>query len=142
MLISKDKEILTTVFGEPSGVLFPFEYAWEIHQKFPGLIERMVHTHPHGATFLSEEDRTTLKAWTTTFYPSRIYMEVICPTNSGLFRKLFWYVLEGLEHWKKGGKKGERTMELLEAELSTERLRWEPPWVNQIIKYSYELKEK
>jgi len=152
MLITQKHFPLITVFGKSASVDFPVEYAMETNKKFPGLIRRMVHTHPEGAAFLSEEDRTTLKAWTFALAPHKIVMEVICfidliPVNkelkqntiikkSFLFRKMFWYELELFEDWKllKGAP---RHIKLLESDLTGHK---HPDWVKSILELSY-LKE-
>ncbi|MFA5398311.1 MAG: hypothetical protein WC346_20025 [Methanogenium sp.] len=135
MLITKKGFSLTTIFGEPAMVNFPVEYAMEIQRKFPGLIRRMVHTHPAGCNWMSEEDRTTLKAWTMAFAPYPITMEVICQTGKDFFRRLYWYELEPLEKWLKGDKKNPREFKLLEADASDTK---QPDWVKEILKFSYE----
>lgn len=136
MLITKKHFPLVTVFGERARVVFPFEYALEVHKKFPGLIRRMVHTHPDGMTFLSEEDRTTLKAWTIAFSPNFICMEVICRNGKKFFRKMFYYTMESLEDWIARGKEGERKMVLQEQDLSQGK---QPRWVEDILYFSYEM---
>ena len=153
MLITQKHFPLITVFGKSASVDFPVEYAMETNKKFPGLIRRMVHTHPEGAAFLSEEDRTTLKAWTFALAPHKIVMEVICfidliPVNkelkqntiikkSFLFRKMFWYELESLETWLQGDRSKPREMKLLENDLTGHK---HPDWVKSILELSY-LKE-
>ena len=138
MLVTKKHFPLITIFGEPASVDFPVEYALKVHKRFPGLIRRMVHTHPEGMTFLSEEDRTTLKAWTMAFSPHVICMEVICYLDSQkrptLYRKMFWYELEGLHQWRAGEKNKPREMKLLDSDLTGHK---HPRWVKDIIKFSY-----
>ena len=145
MLITQKHFPLITVFGSGALVDFPVEYAIETNKKFPGLIRRMVHTHPDGCTFLSEEDRTTLKAWTIALAPHRIIMEVICyffdpvkkQASNTLFRKMFWYELESLETWLQGDRSKPREMKLLENDLTGHK---HPDWVKSILELSY-LKE-
>jgi len=136
MLISEDGSPLITIFGETARVDFPIEYAMEVHQRFPGLIKIMTHTHPKGMTDMSEEDRTTLKAWTYAFSPYPIYMDVVCYKGKrNLSRKRFWYEIESLKQWRKGGRKKPRKMTLCEMDLSEERAYW----MRTITYLSYEL---
>jgi len=138
MLVTRKNFSLITVFGEYARVLFPVEYALEVHKRHPGLVARMVHTHPDGMTFLSEEDRTTLKAWTMAFAPYNIYMEVICKSLNAdkpkIFRKAYWYELEPLKTWLLTDRKNPRTMELKEIDLSSDCTF---KWVRKILKFSY-----
>ena len=133
MLVTNKNFPLITVFGHGADVLFPQEYGWEIHKQYPGLIRRMVHTHPAGAAFLSEEDRTTLKAWTMAFAPHFIAMEVLCPNGKHLFRKMWWYQMMTLEEWLKTDRSKPREMKLMESDLSGQK---NPDWVHDIIKFS------
>jgi hypothetical protein len=137
MLISRDGAPLITIFGEPAGVDFPVEYAMEVHQRFPGLIKTMAHTHPRDMTEMSEEDRTTLKAWTCTFSPYPIYMDVVCYVGKrGTSRKRYWYDIESLKQWRKGSRKKPRKMTLRQMDLSEERAHW----IRTITYLSYDLR--
>lgn len=134
MLITEKHFPLITVFGGPAEVDFPVEYAMDIHKKFPGLIKRMVHTHLDGCTWMSEEDRTTLKAWTMALAPYRIIMEVICyEKRPNIFRKMFWYELESLDIWLKGNREKPRKLKLFESDLTNSHY---PKWVKEILKLS------
>lgn len=140
MLITEKHFPLITVFGSTGLVDFPVEYAMEVHKRFPGLIRRMVHTHPDEFVFLSEEDRTTLKAWTIAMSPYKICMEVICrsyvmpiKTKDKLFRKMYFYMLEPLEDWLAGDRSKPREFKLFQNDLTGCD---HPEWVKEIVKLS------
>ena len=133
MVISKDGFPLATAFGSPGLVVFPQEYMWETHKRFPGLLQVMAHTHPFGLTELSEEDRTTLKAWTFAIYPYAIAMDVICKTLTGISHKRYWYDIESREDWIARGKQGERQMMLKQTDLSGISM---TTWVHEILRLS------
>ena len=136
MLIGKNNIPLVTYFGDVVTTDFHFfDYARDVNGRFPGLIERMVHTHPKGAKFISEEDRTTLKAWTMAFAPYPIILEVICEDfGGGIFRSEYWYELEPLGLWLLGDKSKARKMELRSNKIKQDH----PDWVNSIMYLSSE----
>lgn len=131
---------IATVIGQGASVEFPFEFFYNYHKKARVKTIRLVHTHPAGATFMSEEDRTTLKAWTMAFAPIPVFMEVITLVdNNGVFWGKWWYMSETFDEWKNRGKEGERRMRLLSHSdlkknvLDKERV---PYWVRKLIELS------
>lgn len=128
-----DKGIpLIYILGSPARVEFPFEFAWELHQRFPGIIRHMVHTHPDGITDLSEEDRTTLKAWTFAFAPDPITLDVVCRTPNGISHKRYSYVVETKESWEGRGKESPRKSILELTDLTLEA----PIWIHNLLTLS------
>ena len=124
MVISNKGFPLCTVFGSAARVDFPEEYIWNTHKRYPGLIKIMAHSHPDGMNFMSEEDRTTLKAWTMALAPYTIYFDIVCYDNHDIKRKRYWYTLESLNEWVKRGKKGEREMRLQTMDMTGEYADW------------------
>lgn len=114
-VLTKDEYSLITIFGQPGSVEFPTEYIWETHRRFPGLIKYLVHTHPVGITDMSEEDRTTLKAWTIALSPHPVALDVIAETTDGNFSyKRYYYILEPLDSWLARDKQSPRVFQLVE----------------------------
>ncbi len=57
------------VIGSLNNVEFPFSIIWEWHKSFPGYITEAIHLHPPECSWLSTEDKTSLKGWTLAFTP-------------------------------------------------------------------------
>lgn len=118
---------LTVVLGEAASVVFPDKLIWKFHYTRPGYIKYFVHTHPPGMPLMSEEDRTTLKAWTQAMAPHELNFLVVSVKGPGITIVNNWYKIEDLEVWRSLGKKGERKMELFRESLELidfEKLDW------------------
>lgn len=112
MVLDKDSFPIVTVIGEPAVVHFPFEQIYDFHkQRNMGQIW-MVHSHPAGATFLSREDQTTLRAWQMGLSPTQVRMMVVTPDRGRIYTGVWWYEFETYKQWVDHGKKGARKMEL------------------------------
>jgi len=117
---------LMTVFGEPAHVDFPGEYIWELHKRKPGLVAILAHTHPNGFTSMSEEDRTTLKAWTIALSPYPVFMDVICwESKEQKSHTRYWFDIESLEEWKSKHKSKQRWFQLRTKEVKRRRGDWD-----------------
>lgn len=138
MVISSRGFPLCTVFGSTTQVQFPDTYMWGIHKRFPGLLKIMAHSHPNNIPLMSEEDRTTLKAWTIALSPYPIYMEVVSYVNDILSRMRYWYEIESLEEWCRQGKIGERKMKLREMDMSSEYA----DWIKTMMAFTYKLESE
>jgi len=114
MVLNEKLIPLTIVLGEPASVVFPDEFIWKFHYAKPGYVKYFVHTHPPGMTEMSEEDRTTLKAWSYAFLPYKLHFWVVCqqePNDVSIME--YQYKIETLEEWRKRGKEGERKTDLI-----------------------------
>jgi len=142
MVVGQDNIVLHTTFGKYSKMAFPEEYIRAHHERFPGLIRLMAHTHPPGMNYLSKEDRMSLKAWTYAHSPYPIFMEVICRVGGGIFRGRYWYHLEPLLDWEERKRKLERYKIVPKREIHFHECDISdciPTWVEQILMLSEEL---
>ena len=137
MVVSNKGFPLMTVFGSAVRVDFPADYIWETHKRFPGLVKILVHSHPNGMPTMSEEDRTTLKAWTYAFSPHPIYMEVVSSMGDWVSRRRYHYKLESLKSWQDRGKQGTRQVALHEADISDVY----ENWIRTLMVYTNKLEE-
>ena len=145
MVIDQNDFPLVTIFGEPARVEFTDKLIWDYHLHTPGQILTLAHTHPDGFYELSDEDRTTLKAWTMAVSPHRVHMDVICPmpdSPQGLVNyshRRYYYEMESLQEWLSKGKIGIRKMSLEYKDLSFSD--YYPDWLAKIMDFSqYDMK--
>jgi len=113
MVLNWDMVPLTTVLGSAAMVEFPTEFIWKMHNAYPDYIEYFVHTHPLNITGMSEEDRTTLLAWSHALYPHRIKFLVVTLVGTAISVQNYFYGIESLEDWRADGAKGEREVTLI-----------------------------
>jgi len=138
-VISTDNWPLYTIYGESSIVYFPDEFIWDVHINHPCEIMTLAHTHPPYCISISNEDYTTLKAWSYAFSPKHISMDVISEnkdTEKGYSHRRHWFTLQTLEQWISAGKKGERTMELHYIDID-EKLFWAVHMLNMSYTHSF-----
>ena len=138
LVLNEDMEPLNVTLGKGAFVLFPDEFIWDFHHAHPGYVKYLVHSHPPKMTEMSEEDRTTCKAWCLAFAPYKLNFYVVTHLkDQNISIKNYWYELETLEKWKKRGKKGERKMTLHEEDVNWDTLP-EKGWLKILLELSYE----
>ena len=115
LILATNGDILSVLDGTIGNVVFPREMLLEFHEKTPGLVSALVHTHPPDFPHLSHEDKTTLQAWASAFYPYPIRMITICQmgeNKNSFMTSSFYGFLETKEQWQERGKKTPRTFEI------------------------------
>ena len=143
MVLNEKLIPLTVVLGNSASVIFPDKFIWNLHYTRPGYVQYFAHTHPPGIPEMSEEDRTTLKAWSYALYPHKLGFFVVSDIKiswGNNYIMEYWYELETLEEWVARGRKGERKVELHQVKWNISNL-GSLGWLEVLLELSYE-KEK
>lgn len=148
IILSPDRQVLHVVDGHPGHVEFPKSVIWALHQKNPGSVFWLAHTHPTGIPSLSSEDITTLQGWARALYPFPIRMSVTAQRHDGRspFDNLFsttreLAIWESIESWVERGKpaEGRRVQIFHEAYYEFRNdLSDRPFWEELIVNKSYD----
>lgn len=148
IILSPDRDVLHIVDGHPGHVEFPKSVIWGLHQKQPGSVYWLAHTHPLGVPNLSNEDLTTLQGWARALYPFPVRMSVTTQMRDGgsPFKNQFMTtrelaIWESIESWIERGKptEGRRVSIFTEAEYEfTMDMSKRPFWEELIITKSYD----
>lgn len=86
---------LLIVSGEGCRVKFPFDFVWQWHKIAPGIIRKTVHTHPPDMLELSEEDWSSLEAWTMALSPFPIMWGVLSYSSEEKSFLINWGWVDG-----------------------------------------------
>jgi hypothetical protein len=142
IVLSDREDIVHVTTGSAGSVEFPSEIIWQIHQRTPGYIYCLMHSHPDHMVELSHEDITTLKGWAYAMYPYPIRMGTFCKWENELFVETIYLAsLESRGEWIARGKEGARKFEIITE--STKPFVFNngdvlhPPWYSVIINKSY-----
>ncbi len=136
MVLSKNGSPLVTTLGEYARVEFPDKDIWSLHLAKPGFVKYFVHIHPPSFPSMSEEDRTTMKAWTMALSPSPLLFWVVSEDSGSLEIMEYQYTLETIEAWKAREKKTPREMILSERAIRFNTLR-EAQWILDLMELAY-----
>lgn len=138
-LLDNQENILHLVPGTGS-VQFPAETMWELHKQSPGKIYCMAHSHPPGFLGLSDEDKSTLKAWIYALYPFPIRMSVITLTDGGFSEVVVLGMLESKETWmQQDPRPSKREVIFIEEEVRNFNNQGLRPYQAVLIQKSYKL---
>lgn len=137
-IITPNNTVLHKFDGSGVAVEFPNESIVQLHKLSPGIVYKLVHTHPPGVP-LSDRDRQTLQTLAFTFHPFPIRMSVIVPMkHKGIFlEKTYFAQIEMKEFWEERGK-GERKFTIdVEEEVAFD-IYENNGWIAEVIGRSYE----
>lgn len=138
-LITTDDKMLRLVKGNAGSVDFPAEIIWNLHQKNPGIVSIIAHTHPPQFSSYSSVDQKLFEGWIWALHPFPVRMAVISQLKESEFTLTYWYgQLEGKEEWLTRNKVTPREITIIE-ESSEVNSPWHyAPWVEYLINQSYE----
>ena len=145
-IITQHDRPLTFIDGTPGEVKFPAEFIWEVHQKSPGLLYKLAHTHPPGMKKLSKMDIETMKGWAWALHPYPISMSTVTLDKGHIFTEsTFMTFLEPKEFWLHRGK-GPRKLDIIQMNEFGFSAHWlhfnGPKWLQKLVLRSYEFEPK
>lgn len=121
-IVNEFGETIAIIDGGMGHVEFPWDTIWELHNKRPGYIYKLTHTHPTGMSEMSHNrDRITLKAWAWAMHPFPVRLSVVTwlPDEGRFIETDYMATVEPKEIWLERGKAGARKTEIFMHEIKT-----------------------